>query len=147
MFWSKFFNLLQMIWCKVLKCCIFILQRWNHPANKSKLFDRSDYFDFQYQRTIFAIRRMNVWFRKGAKIKNHLCFQFPKKYLECFAHLRIPPVFQHIGNPWRHKSDIIYLWTSIYKVVSSVRSSSGYHGLLHIRSATNFFKFFKFFRF
>ena len=30
--------------------------------------------------------------------------------------------------------------------VSSVRSSSGYHGLLHIRS-THFFRFFKFFRF
>ena len=33
-----------------------------------------------------------------------------------------------------------------YYFVSSVRSSSGYHGLLHIRS-THFFKFFKFFRF
>ena len=30
--------------------------------------------------------------------------------------------------------------------ISSVRSSTGYHGLLHIRS-THFFKFFKFFRF
>ena len=35
-------------------------------------------------------------------------------------------------------------------LVSSVRSSSGYHGLIEIRSAaaaTHFFKFFKFFRF
>ena len=30
---------------------------------------------------------------------------------------------------------------------SSVRSSSGYHGLIEIRSATHFFRFFKFFRF
>ena len=36
-----------------------------------------------------------------------------------------------------------------YCIVSSVRSSSGYHGLIEIRSSssTHFFKFFKFFRF
>ena len=33
------------------------------------------------------------------------------------------------------------------KFVSSVRSSSGYHGLIEICSATHFFRFFKFFRF
>ena len=35
-------------------------------------------------------------------------------------------------------------------VISSVRSSSGYHGLLEIRqrsSSSHFFRFFKFFRF
>ena len=31
--------------------------------------------------------------------------------------------------------------------VSSVRSSSGYHGLIEIRQRTHFFRFFKFFRF
>ena len=50
----------------------------------------------------------------------------------------------------------LYFWkalgTAFFKMylvlifISSVRSSSGYHGLLHIRS-THFFKFFKFFRF
>ena len=38
-------------------------------------------------------------------------------------------------------------WIKVIKLfVSSVRSSSGYHGLIEIRK-THFFKFFKFFRF
>ena len=51
--------------------------------------------------------------------------------------LQVEPDKTNVG----HKSLI-----DLQSFVSSVRSSSGYHGLLHIRS-THFFKFFKFFRF
>ena len=44
---------------------------------------------------------------------------------------------------------ILIIWVPLLIIISSVRSSSGYHGLIEIRSAaaTHFFKFFKFFRF
>ena len=48
---------------------------------------------------------------------------------------------------WSFVVPLLFLYCCF---VSSVRSSSGYHGLIEIRSAaaaTHFFKFFKFFRF
>ena len=49
----------------------------------------------------------------------------------------------------KHSQILLQRYISYYIIISSVRSSSVYHGLLHTqqRSSTHFSKFFKFFRF
>ena len=98
------------------------------------------------------------WPKKGIFLEDHKSSQFAKLFSS-------PLRWQHErmlnkGRELQHQLQLFrisfqdkYFLKEVLLVclfISSVRSSSGYHGLIEIRSAaaaSNFFKFFKFFRF